>query len=406
MNDWESQSLGADELLLEAQPGFACGKKDVAGGVPHLRMNNVSKDGTLDMTLIRRVPRDIANRQNRFLQPGDVIFNNTNSTELVGKSCIFTGWDEPCTFSNHLTLLRPNPASLLTGWLYLCLRHLWLGGFFAANCTEFIGQSAFNKQELLKVEIPVPPLGEQRRLVGRVEALTARLARARQARQAATAEAETVMQALLDRLFSEDAKRRVAIGDLGEVKGGIQKTPDRTPGANPVRYLTVAHVRRDEILVDDPRYFEVTPDELQRWRLQPGDVLVIEGNGSEDQIGRAALFTGEIKDCVHQNHVIRVRPNRAVIEPAFMNAFLNSPTGRREVRQRGHTSTGLLSLSVGRIKQIEVPVPPLERQREAIAQIDALRAKAAELARLQGETEALLASFAPALLAKAFRGEL
>jgi len=112
--------------LLNVQPGFACGEKGVVGGVPHLRMNNVSKDGRLDMTLIRRIPQNVAARRNRFLQPGDVIFTNTNSTELVGKSCVFTGWQEPCAFSNHLTLLRSNPKKLRTGWLYLCLRDLWL----------------------------------------------------------------------------------------------------------------------------------------------------------------------------------------------------------------------------------------------------------------------------------------
>lgn len=210
----------------------------------------------------------------------------------------------------------------------------------------------------------------------------------------------------MNRLFSAVDAETKTIASLGDVCGGIQKTPDRTPAANPVRYLTVAHVRRNEILLDDPRYLEVTPDELKRRRLEAGDVLIIEGNGSTDQIGRAALFRGEIPDCVHQNHVIRVRPNRHLIEPTFLNAFLNSPAGQQEVQDRGRTSTGLLSLSVGRIRSMEVPVPPLAEQRRIVARLDALSAKQTELRRLQTETGAELAAFTPALLAKAFRGEL
>lgn len=58
----------------------------------------------------------------------------------------------------------------------------------------------------------------------------------------------------------------------------------------------------------DPRYFEVTLQKLAHWRLPPGDVLIVEGNESADEIGRTALFRGEIADCVYQNHLIRVRP--------------------------------------------------------------------------------------------------
>lgn len=48
------------------------------------------KDAMLDMTLARRIPRDVAEAHNRFAEPGDVLFNNTNSTELVGKCCVCT----------------------------------------------------------------------------------------------------------------------------------------------------------------------------------------------------------------------------------------------------------------------------------------------------------------------------
>jgi type I restriction enzyme S subunit len=149
---------------------------------------------------------------------------------------------------------------------------------------------------------------------------------------------------------------------LAEVCGGIQKGPHREPGANPVRYLTVAHVQRNRILLDDPRFFEVTPEELQRWRLKPLDLLIIEGNGSADQIGRTALYRGEIQDCVHQNHVIRIRVNQTLASAHFLNAFLNSSVGQTAVQAQSMTSSGLRTLSVGRIREIQIPVPPLPEQ--------------------------------------------
>ena len=169
-----------------------------------------------------------------------------------------------------------------------------------------------------------------------------------------------------------DTVPHVPIGLVCDVKGGIQKSNDRQPGQNPRRYITVAHVQRGRIDTGDPRYFEVSDEELERWRLIPGDILVVEGNGSADHIGRAAIFMGEIEDCVHQNHVIRVRPNSAFVIPKYLNLYLNSPLGREHILERSRTTSGLYNLSVGRIKTLEIPLPSLAEQRRIVAKVDQL----------------------------------
>ena len=158
---WEWRALGDKSVLTAMQPGYACGQKDIEAGVPHLRMNNVSKDAEFDFSLVRRIPHEIAVKAKKWLIPGDVVFTNTNSTELVGKTSLFHGWHEPCAYSNHLTRLRTQQDVLSPEWLLYCLRDLWWTGYFAINCKEFVGQSAFNSDKLKEVEIPVPPIPEQ-----------------------------------------------------------------------------------------------------------------------------------------------------------------------------------------------------------------------------------------------------
>jgi type I restriction enzyme S subunit len=118
------------------------------------------------------------------------------------------------------------------------------------------------------------------------------------------------------------------------------------------------------------------------------------------------LFRGEIDDCVHQNRVIRVRPERTRLLPEFLNAYFNSSAGQQEMLERSRTTSGLFNLSVGRIKQIEVPLPSLEVQRGTITYLDNLQAKVDSLARLQAETAAELEALLPSMLDRAFKGKL
>ena len=202
--NWELVPLGHKKVCIDVQPGFACGKKNVAAGIPHLRMNNISTNGIPDFTLIRRIPKEIAEKKNRWLNKGDILFCNTNSTELVGKTCHFSGWQENCTFSNHLTRLKANPKYMLSEWLSLSLRNLWLQGYFALNCTEFIGQSGFNKDKLKEVKIPVPPIKEQRRIVARIEELTSRVEKAKEILKEVEQEIDNFTPSLLAKAFRGD----------------------------------------------------------------------------------------------------------------------------------------------------------------------------------------------------------
>lgn len=264
-----------------------------------------------------------------------------------------------------------------------------------------------DESKFLSMQIPLPPLDEQRRIVAQIEELAAKVEEARGLRWQSANEAEALLSAAAFKAFTKfDCKNLVSIGSICEVKGGIQKSSDRTPGANPRRYITVAHVQRNWIDTGDPRYFEVSDEELERWRLLSGDVLIIEGNGSADHIGRTALFRGEIEDCVHQNHVIRVRPNQAELMPEYLNSYLNSPLGRDQMLNLSRTTSGLFTLSVGRIRSIEIPVPPLPEQHRIVAYLDNLQTKVDALKRLQAETAAELDALLPSILDKAFKGEL
>ena len=98
-------------------------------------------------------------------------------------------------------------------------------------------------------------------------------------------------------------------------------------------------------------------------RLEPGDVLICEGNSAE-LVGRPAIWNGEIEGCVHQNHVLRVRTNRESLLPEFLLAYMHTPAARLHFRRRAKRTTNLATISGTDVKdlQVPVPVPPLPEQ--------------------------------------------
>lgn len=165
----------------------------------------------------------------------------------------------------------------------------------------------------------------------------------------------------------------VQVSQLFKVTGGIQKQPKRTPLDNAWPYLGVSNVQRGRLDLRTVARFELFPGELERLRLEPGDLLVVEGNGSPTEIGRCARWGGEISDCVHQNHIIRCRPLLSNLD-RFTLLYLNSPLGMAAMRELAITSAGLYSLSVGKIQRITMPVPPLAEQHRIVTQVEELMA--------------------------------
>ncbi len=340
-----------------------------------------------------------------FVREGDLIINKIWVRH--GSTAIATKAVDGCAASNEFPTFELDLSKVLHRWIHwqTKTRSFWEKCDQLSRGTS--GKNRIKPELFLTIKIPLPPVSEQRRILSRIEELAAKVEEARGLRRLAAEEANSFRESTAAKLLREQPDAVVLpIEMLAEVRGGIQKGPHRVAGANPIRYLTVAHVHRNRIVLDDPRYFEVNAGELERWALIAGDVLIIEGNGSESEIGRAALFRGELQPCVHQNHVIRVRLDQARIWPEYLNLYLNSPVGKDAVQQQSRTTSGLRSLSVGRIRQIPILVPTLQEQHRIVAYLDGLQAKVDALKKLQAETAAELDALLPSILDKAFNGEL
>jgi type I restriction enzyme M protein len=166
---WELRKLG--EIAGRGiTPGFACSKKfETPDGYVHLRTHNVGTDGHLNVERIVRVAEDKVNPDKAVLKAGDVLFNNTNSEELVGKTCLIEE-DLDYGFSNHLTRVRLDP-DVSPQFLVYYFNHLLRRRHFLRLSTRWIGQAGINVKKLKLVDVPVPSMADQEMLVESVRDL-------------------------------------------------------------------------------------------------------------------------------------------------------------------------------------------------------------------------------------------
>ncbi len=195
------------------------------------------------------------------------------------------------------------------------------------------------------------------------------------------------------------------VAQLSFVSGGLTKNASRSDSPMQLPYLRVANVGEDRIDLTDLRKIGVTEGELPRITLVPGDLLFVEGNGSADQIGRVALWSGQVRHCVHQNHLIKARPVRRFLG-RWMRDWFMSPLGKQFVQAAASSTSGLHTLSISKIEGLPVPIPPAVELRRVLPRCAALKREHADGVLALDQQSDALTPLRQSILHAAFTGRL
>ncbi|WP_149139882.1 restriction endonuclease subunit S [Gemmobacter caeruleus] len=195
------------------------------------------------------------------------------------------------------------------------------------------------------------------------------------------------------------------MSDVGRTSGGLTKNQKRESLARKAKYLRVANIYSNELRLDHISEIGVTDEEFSKSRLEKGDLLFVEGNGSLEQIGRVAVWDGSIPDITHQNHLIRFSPD-GLLDSQFAMLFMISPVGRNLIKAQASSTSGLHTLSISKIANLPVPICSPAEQAEITRILDT-RLTAAD--RMEVEIDAALTradALRQSILKRAFAGKL
>jgi len=260
---------------------------------------------------------------------------------------------------------------------------------------------------LWEAEIPLPPLDEQRRIVARIEALFERMAEVRRLHAAAEEEVDILFASVSGDIFEtlcEDGQPAFRFEELvRDSRNGLYK-PQSFYGSGTL-IVRIDSFEAGRIRgFDKLKRLQLSQDELDKYSLEIGDILVNRVNGSLEELGKSAAVHALPEPTVFESNIMRFRVDGDRVLPEFVVAFLHSQQGRAQIQTRAR-AIQQFSINQRDVGSIVVPVPPLPAQRRIVDYLDGVQAQVAELKRLQTASAAEVERLDGAVLARAFRGE-
>ncbi len=266
------------------------------------------------------------------------------------------------------------------------------------------------EKRFLALEIPLPPLPEQRRIVARIEALAAKITEARGLRQQAVEEVEALMNMASRQVIGEiPGKQWISLDRyVQSIENGKSPACESRPAtADEWGVLKVGAVSFGYFEANENKALPINVEPNSYYEVRSGDFLMSRANTTQ-LVGACAIVQHTRPKLLLSDKTFRfVFCENMQIEPQFLNYVLKSPALRSQLEQEATgTSPTMKNISKEKVLNLLIPEKDLPEQRRIVAYLDGLQAKVDAVRQLQAATAAELEALLPAVLDRAFRGEL
>ena len=418
---WGSAKL-KDLVELRTGPfGSSLHRSDyVEGGIPVVNPMHI-EGGRIRPSSKHRVSEKTAARLSEFrLSPGDVILGRRGE---MGRCAVAQADQAGWLCGTGSLIARPGEA----------ITSCFLQGLLSSDSVvkyltaESVGTTMVNLNQriLLDLDVMVPPVPEQTRIVEKLEELLSDLdigvAELKAAQRKLAQYRQSLLKAAVEGTLTADWRATHGVStesdvklptdwaiksveQVGDVQLGRQRAPQFHSGDNMVPYLRVANVFENRIEISDVKEMHFSQDEEERFRLRSGDILLNEGQSLE-LVGRPAIYRDELARACFTNTLVRFRAKPELLPEYALTVFLHYMHSGR-FQKIAKITTNIAHLGAGRFAALEFSLPPVAEQAEIIAVLGAQLAIVDEqrVAVMHGLNQA--AAQRKNLLKAAFSGQL
>ena len=283
-----------------------------------------------------------------------------------------------CTNQGFKSLIVP--IGVLSEYVYWYLQHATPAIQEMGSGTTF---KEISKKRMAVVPFLLPPTNEQERIVDAIEEQFSRIDAAESAAQTALAKLDTLRRTVLTAAFSgrlvkplnprrapdglPEDWQCLSVGDVSDVQLGRQRSPNNHYGPHMHPYLRAANITWNGIDLNDVKEMNFDPSEANNFELCVGDILLNEASGSPNEVGKPAIWRGEIEPCYFQNTLLRVRTRGPLIHYLYWHFHFLARLGKF-----GEAGRGVNIRHLGKQGLINFPIiiAPLHEQKRIVAAIE------------------------------------
>ncbi|WP_078965517.1 restriction endonuclease subunit S [Streptomyces aureocirculatus] len=358
---------------------------DVAGGVtlgrsipegasvelPYLRVANV-QDGYIDTSDMKAV-RVLKSEVNRFsLRRGDVLLTEGGDFDKLGRGAVWDGRLDPCLHQNHVFRVRCKPGLLLPEYLAIYFASHYGRCYFLSVAKQTTNLATISSSDLKAARIPAVSFAEQQHLARMVSALRNEERSIESAIQKLRTVRSGVLGAMVPKVPSAVDLRNSLwrpVREVGDVRMGKQLSPSSREFGVQLPYLRVANVLNGWIDYSDVKKMGFSDVDRRAYQLQPGDILLNEGQSLE-LVGRSAIYRRPAGEFYFQNTLVRFRAGEGLL-PEYAQAVFSNWLATGVFVAIAKKTTSIAHLGGDRFASLPFPLISLEEQQRVVSMLAA-----------------------------------
>jgi type I restriction enzyme, S subunit len=406
-----------EDLSKNIQYGYTESANDKPVGPKFLRITDI-QDGKVNWDTVPYCECSDEEAGRYLLASGDIVFARTGAT--TGKSFLITN-PPKAVFASYLIRLRLQEAINTKYFSYFLDSPDYWSQIMQVR--KGSAQPGVNATILAKLKVPVAPLPEQERIVAKIEELFTQLDAGTSALEKVQAglrryKASVLKTAVEGKLGIQNDEGRRGEGGLPQgwrwvtleevsldANYGTSQKCDYEPTKYPV--VRIPNIISGSIDLSDLKYAIDGSGLHEKDSLQPGDLLIVRTNGSKDLIGRSAMIRKGLRSPLYfASYLIRYRIKDYDNNGAWISSIWDSPFIRKELESRVATTAGQYNLNIAKLNKLRIPLPPLEEQRQIVAEVERRLSVAREVESAVEGALVRASRLRQAVLKSAFEGNL
>lgn len=338
-----------------------------ATGIPVLRTTNFTNDGVINFSNV--VTRTITKKDlsSKYLRPGDIIIEKSGGSDKqpVGRVVYYEEEPNRYLFNNFTGVLRiMNPNLWNSKYVFYALYANYLKGGTRKYQNKTTGlHNLKTEQYVREFDLRECSIQEQRQIVFFLDKLSEVIS----LRKEQLSKLDELVKARFVEMFGDMLLNPMIwpekpLESMAGIVSGITKgRKTKSTELFEVPYMAVSNVKDGYIDWTTVKTILATQSEIDQYRVLPNDVLMTEG-GDPDKLGRGAIIREPLENCIHQNHIFRVRLDRNIALPEFFAEYLQHQKAKRYFLGCAKQTTGIASVNMKQLRALPVLLPPVGKQ--------------------------------------------